>query len=123
MPPMYQDLQRRTTGRLRTVLALVGGSFLGIFMILFAVANDDWIVVSLPNSPWHSQPSQPAFEARLWAVMLASFLLGSAVTGAGVYLVRRVLALRTAGQKKRIDELERELEKTNRLLAATRKTM
>ena len=123
MLAVRQDIQRRTNSRIRMLLAFVGGSLFGIFMILFAVANGDWIVVSLPNSPWHSEPSHPAFESRLWAIMLVSFLLGSAITLIGVYLAQRMLKHRTAGYKKRIDELERELEKTNRLLAATRKTM
>ncbi len=110
-------------GRARAAVLLLCGTVAGIFLILFALANDDWIVLSMPNPPWYRDPSWPAFESRLWAVMLASFLLGLVSAGAGVYAFRRGAGIRKGRQKQRIDALERELDKTNRLLAATRKKM
>lgn len=109
--------------RVRTVFLLFAGTAVGFFLLLFIAANDAWVVVHLPNPPWHPDPSRPAFEARLWAIMVAAFLFGLGVAGAFLYPLRRIGGRRTHHQTSRIAELEEELEKTNRLLAATRKTL
>ena len=55
--------------------------------------------------------------------MLASFVLGLLSAAVVVYRIQQRRGHRATNQKKRIEELERELDKTNRLLAATRKKM
>ena len=60
---------------------MAAGVATGIFALLFATANDRWVLISLPTTPWHTEPSFPAFEARLWAVMLVSFLAGAILVG------------------------------------------
>jgi sterol desaturase/sphingolipid hydroxylase (fatty acid hydroxylase superfamily) len=110
-------------GKVRTVAVLLAGAFSVLFAMLFASVNDEWIVIQMPHPPWRPEPSWSAFEARLWAVMAAGFVLGVLVASVGVYFYRRRMTRFTSQQAERIEELSRELDKTNRLLAATKKTM
>jgi uncharacterized integral membrane protein len=123
---MYQRRQNSTGdlgGKVRTAAVLLAGAFSVLFAMLFASVNDEWIVVQMPHLPWRPEPAWPAFEARLWAVMAAGFVLGILVASVGIYFYRRRMARITSQQAKRIEELDQALDKTNRLLAATKKNM
>jgi hypothetical protein len=91
----------------------------GLFCILFALANSEWVVFSLPAWPWREEVGWPVFETRLWAVMLVSAVLGGGLSGALLLLWRRVFSPRRDEESRRA-ALEREVERLNRLLAAKR---
>jgi hypothetical protein len=106
---------------LRTVFQITFGGMLGIFLLLFFMANDDWVVIRLPSAPWHNTPSWPVYEARLFGVMIIAFAVGVIFSGGIVYLLRRRDKRAAEIKQIRINELEAELEKANRLMAAANK--
>ena len=104
---------------MRTLIQIAIGVILGGFVLLFCMANDDWIVVHLPRLPWDSEPSVPIFEARVFVLMLASVGAGIVVSLFIGYFLRRRRRRREAEKDRKISALERELQKSNRLIAAT----
>lgn len=116
---------RRAQGTARrpaTVLAVLGGAALGAFFLLFAMANGAWTPVHMPNAPWAAVPSFAAFEARLWAIMLTCFVLGAGAA----FLLASVVQARSRRaadeQRRRIEELEGEIARLDRLIAVRRDT-
>ena len=105
----------------RAAIQIVFGGMLGIFLLLFFMANDDWVVIHLPSAPWQNTPSFPLYEVRLFGVMLISFFLGAAFFGFLTYLFGRRQKRLARIKQDRINELESELEKANRLMAAAHK--
>ncbi len=103
-----------------TTLVIVG-VVISVFAILFAIVNDQWVVIKIPTAPWRENPSKAAFEAQLWAVIAVSFSLGVFST----LIVRTVLfrhdgspPKNTASTQARVRQLEEELEHTKHLLAS-----
>jgi hypothetical protein len=96
------------------------GVVLGIFVLFFLLANDAWVVINVPNAPWDPEPGWAAFEARLAAVMAASFVVGAVAA----VLLYRLLGgedrRRSRRDRARIEELEGELKNVSRLLASSR---
>ena len=79
-----EDEQHRARQRkTRSLPLLVIGSLFGVFILLFGMANDDWVVIHFPSAPWSSEPAWPMFESRLWAVMLVGYIVG--VAGAWIH--------------------------------------
>jgi predicted lysophospholipase L1 biosynthesis ABC-type transport system permease subunit len=111
-----------TPQKTRALPLLIMGSVLGAFVLLFGMANDDWVVIHFPSAPWSSEPAWAMFETRLWAVMLASLVLGVAGTWIIALVARSKWTKMATRSQDRIQALEREIEKTNRLLSATRKS-
>ena len=113
-----RGIQRKTRG----LPILIIGSLFGAFVLLVGMANDDWVVVYFPSAPWSIAPPWPMFEARLWAIMMVALSVGMA----GAWIVALILRSRwtkmATKSQDRIQALEREIEKTNRLLSATRKS-
>lgn len=103
---------------MRAIIQIVFGGMLGIFLLLFFMANDDWVVIRLPSLPWYNTPSFPVFEVRLFGIMLICFFSGAMFFGILTYLLGRRQKKMARLKQKRIDELESELEKANRLMAA-----
>jgi uncharacterized integral membrane protein len=105
--------------RIRPAIPLILGACLGIFMLMFAMANDTWVIINLPGLPWKKPPVLPIVEVRLWGVILASFLGGAGTVGiiASIALLKKSRAFKAASR--RVKDLENDVEKVNRLLAAT----
>jgi len=105
---------------MRIVLLAITGVILGVFAILFMIANNSWVIVRIPSAPWSLEPAATAFESRSSAIMLTSFLTGC--------LTISILWRRTRmEQKKRehanllhIEQLQKQLQKADRLLASSR---
>ena len=96
---------------MRATFQIVLGGIIGIFLLLFFMANDDWVTIRMPSVPWHSSPSWPAYEARLFAVFLVSFVLGGGVFAFVAALMTRRRQQIHKVQQQRIEALEKELEK------------
>ncbi len=116
---------RKQPGRTRRkhrlfLLWVAGGAFLGIFTLLFAVANDAWTVIRLPNLPWSPEPSVAVLEARLWGIMLTCFAAGIFVTLVAALWIGIEHRRQAARDRRRIKDLEAEITNLDRLVAATR---
>jgi hypothetical protein len=88
--------------------------------LMFALANDDWIVVRFPTPPWSPAPSTPIFEARLFAIMLACLAVGALAASA---LWRHALASarrRSEIESARSRAMEAELTALGRLVSSER---
>ena len=90
------------------------------FALLFALANDEWIVMRLPTLPWNAAPSVAVFEARLFAVMLASLALGALLASLAWWRVNTRLKRRFAAEGARSERMESELEALGRLVSTAR---
>lgn len=103
-----------------TIVIAVAGTFLGLFLLLFAIVNDPWVPIHMPSVPWSTKPPFALFEAQLFAIMGVCFLVGAL----GAVLLLHILRINRANDSKlqqmRIKELEDELESIHRLLAITR---
>ncbi|MCU0660768.1 MAG: hypothetical protein MUC50_00400 [Myxococcota bacterium] len=107
-------MSRLSQSRPAQVALAVCGALLGAAALLFGLANNRWVVLSLPTPLFEASAGRPVFEARLWAVMLVSFLLGLAsALGIGLYYHRRTRML-----VRRAAALEEELGQARRLLAS-----
>ena len=116
---------RKQPGRTRRnhrlfFLWVAGGAFLGIFTLLFAVANDAWTVIRLPSAPWSPEPSVAMFEAKLWAIMLTCFAAGAFVAFVVALWIGIEHRRQVARDRRRIKDLEAEITNVDRLVAATR---
>jgi hypothetical protein len=114
----YSAVQQKT----RLFPLLIVGAIIGGFVLLLGMANDDWVVISFPSAPWSNDPAWPMFEARLWSVMLVGLSLGGIGAWILALISRARLTRRNRDSEARVRALEEELEKTNRLLSATRKS-
>jgi uncharacterized membrane protein YciS (DUF1049 family) len=113
-----QPSAKKPDKRMSAIL-MAAGVVLGIFALLFAMANNDWVIISIPNPPWKTEPSLAAFEARLWATMLVCFAVGAVFAGvitAVVYIKHRKKAV---GEIIKLKELETEIKNLSRLLDAS----
>jgi hypothetical protein len=108
---------------MRAVLQIGFGVMLGGFVLLFCMANDDWVVIHMPLAPWNADPSVPVFETRLFALMLTCLGAGILVTAFFVYFLKMFQRTGQLEKEKKIAALENELAKANRLLAATSKNL
>lgn len=88
--------------------------------LLFALANDEWVVIRLPTMPWNAAPSVAVFEARLFAVMLASLALGALLASLAWWRVNARLKRRFAAEGARSERMESELEALGRLVSTAR---
>jgi hypothetical protein len=103
-------------------LLLIAAAAAGVlwFALLFALANDDWVVLRLPTMPWNAAPSVAVFEARLFAVMLASLTLGALLASLAWWRVNARLKRRFAAEGARSKRMESELEALGRLVSTAR---
>jgi hypothetical protein len=108
---------------MKTILQIGFGVLLGGFVLLFCMANDDWVVIHLPLAPWNVKPSIPVFETRLFALMLACFGTGIFLSVFFVYFLKMMQRTGQLEKDRKIAALENELAKANRLLSATSKNM
>jgi hypothetical protein len=105
---------------LRLLLIAAAGTGLLWFALLFALANDEWVVLRLPTMPWNAAPSVALFEARLFAVMLASLTVGALLTSLAWWRVNARLKRRFAAEGARSQRMESELEALGRLVSTAR---
>lgn len=113
--------RRERERRLRLIPLLIIGTVAGVFVLLFGMVNDEWIVISFPGAPWSNRFSWPAFEARIWAVMLVCYGVGAGTGWILWWFAKSGIQRRALDDEARIQSLEKELEKTHRLLSSTRK--
>ena len=107
--------------RALTLIALaLSGAIVGMFLLLFALVNNSWVVISLPSAPWSTNPPIALFEARLFAIMGVSFAVGILLTILLVQVTKKLTKQNHEHQAMRIEELEQELTSIHRLLAMTR---
>ena len=104
---------------MKTLIQIAIGVILGGFVLLFCMANDEWVVVHLPRLPWDSEPSVPVFEARVFSLMLASVGAGIVISLFIGYFLRLRRKGRELEKDRKIKALEQELQKAGRLMAAT----
>lgn len=104
---------------MKTAFQISLGVLLGVFVLLFCMANDDWIVIHLPLAPWNTEPSFPVFETRVFALMLACFAGGLVLSLFLAYFLKVRRRRRELEKDRKISALEIELEKANRLIART----
>ena len=107
---------------MRTIIQISIGVLLGVFVLLFCMANDDWVVIHLPLAPWSEKPSLPVFETRVFALMWACFFAGIVLCAFLGSLLRVRRLRRDAEKDRKMKSLEIELEKANRLIARTANT-
>jgi uncharacterized integral membrane protein len=113
MRPLAEKRSKKTLAAL-----IAAGVISGMFALLFAVANSDWVVVSIPSPPWEIKPFAAAFEARLWAIMLFCFFAGAVLAGLATIVVNIEHRKKAAQQGFRMKQLEGEIKNLNRLLEA-----
>lgn len=121
MIPM--GVREKIRKRKRTIsffILAVSGAIIGLFLLLFALVNNVWVVVNIPSAPWSTTPPTPLFEARLFAIMGVSFAVGILLTVLIFLVTRKNNAQTNMEQELRIKELEQELSSIHRLLAITR---
>jgi hypothetical protein len=106
---------------MRTAIQITFGVLLGGFILLFCMANDDWVVIHLPLAPWDAEPSFPIFEARVFALMLACLAVGLCLCFFLSFFLRVKRRNRDLEKEQKFAALEKELEKANRFIAATTK--
>jgi ABC-type antimicrobial peptide transport system permease subunit len=104
---------------MKTLFQIGFGVLLGGFILLFCMANDDWVIIRLPRAPWHAEPSFPFFETQIFVLILAGFGAGILSSLFPAYFFRRRRKSRELEKDRKIAALEIELAKANRLLAAT----
>jgi hypothetical protein len=90
------------------------------FILMFALANSDWIVVRLPTAPWSASPSNAAFEARSFAIMLTSFALGATVVSLLWRHAFTALKRRFQLERAHAESMESELAALGRLVSSER---
>lgn len=90
------------------------GALLGVAGLFFGLANSRWVVISVPTPLFEETASRPAFEARLWAVMLVCFLFGLLAALGGLVHYRR----RAREMAQRAAAVQEELAEVRRLLAS-----
>lgn len=103
-----------------SIVIAITGTFLGLFLLLFAIVNDSWIPIYMPSVPWSTKPPFALFEAQLFAIMGVCFSFGVASTAVLFYMLKTKRVNDPSFQQMRIKELEDELESIHRLLAITR---
>ena len=106
------------TPHVKALVAAIAGAVLGIFALFFIIANDSWVVVNIPSAPWSPDPSWAAFEATVSAIILVSFAAGLVAMSIAWFVVLREQRKKRAGERKRTERLENELENLNRLVAS-----
>lgn len=111
---------RRARSPARMALFACLAAVAGWFALLFALANDDWTVIRMPTMPGNPAPSVAAFEARLYAVMLASLSAGALIASFAWWRARSRLARRCAAESARAKRMESELAVLGRLVSTTR---
>jgi hypothetical protein len=90
------------------------------FALMFAISNDDWVVIRLPTMPWDAAPSVALFEARLSAVMFVSALIGASIASLAWWRANARLRRRFAAEGARSERMESELEALGRLVSSAR---
>lgn len=117
---MKQTVTKPTKTQVRSRTGLwavfVLGIAVGIFCLLFAAVNNDWIVIKIPEFPWKTSPYSVAFETRIWAVILTSFSAGVVTVGFAYLKARHRWATRFSAEKRRAAQAEERLEKLNKLV-------
>lgn len=108
----------RSTSWVWTIFVL--GIAVGVFILLFAAANSDWIAIRLPTLPWRATPYTAAFEAKVWGVVLVSFCAGAATAGFAYLKARMRWKKRLAAEKRRVAELDEKLEKLNKAMVESK---
>ena len=110
----------RTRGPLRMALYAGAAAVALWFALMFALANDDWVVLRLPTMPWNAAPSVAVFEARLFAVMLVSLGGGALIASLAWWRANSHLERRFAAEGARTARMESELAALGRLVSTTR---
>ena len=105
---------------LRLTLIAAGAAAALWSALMFALANDDWVVLHLPTMPWNAAPNVAVVEARLFAVMLASLVAGAALASLAWWRVNALLKHRFAVEGARAQRMESELAALGRLVSTTR---
>lgn len=106
--------RQRPLPRSILIAVVLAGTTLCGSAVLFALANSQWVVVNLPAPLLDTSVTSPAFEARLWAIMLTCFGLGLSAAAAFILLtLRRARAL-----SRQNATLDSELAQLRRLLAS-----
>lgn len=108
----------RSPLRLLVIAALVAPALWSGLM--FAIANDDWVVIRWPTMPWNAAPSTALFEARLSAVMFVSALIGASAASLAWWRASSRLKRRFAAEGARSERMESELEALGRLVSTAR---
>ncbi|MCP4603602.1 MAG: hypothetical protein GY847_24305 [Proteobacteria bacterium] len=107
-------------GRLIAFAVALGVLIIGVFALLFAMVNNTWVVINVPNAPWSPRPTLAAFEAKMWGILLVCLAIGASVSGLVVFFSGFEQRRIAAQYLSRVTELEAELENVKRLLAVTR---
>lgn len=112
----------RARQKRRTIMIAVAaaGVLLAVFVLLFLLVNDAWVVIHVPHAPWEPEAGWAAFEARLAAVMVVSFLLGAVCAALAYRFLGGESRKKSSRDQDRIAELESELKNVSRLLASSR---
>ena len=105
---------------LRLLLIAVAATAALWCALLFSLANDDWVVLHLPTMPGNAAPNVAVFEARLFAVMLASLAIGAAVASLAWWRVNARLKRSFAAEGARSVRMETELAALGRLVSTAR---
>jgi len=105
---------------LRLLLIAVASAAAMWCALLFALANDDWVVLRWPTMPWNATPRVTLFEARLFAVMLASLAIGVAIASLAWWRVNARLKRSFAAEGARSVRMEAELAALGRLVSTAR---
>ena len=110
----------KTRGPLRMALYAGAAAVALWFALMFALANDGWVILRLPTMPWSAAPSVAVLEARLFAVMLASLGGGALLASLTWWRASSHLKRRFAAEGARAARMESELAALGRLVSTTR---
>jgi len=103
-------------GKVLVGLVVVVLVALGLYITLFILGNSSWAVVRIP-----ALPQDILYESQVWAIILISFGIGLALSWVHGAVGRWVLRRRRVQLDRRIEELEREVERLGKLAMAAQK--
>jgi hypothetical protein len=95
------------------------GVFIAIAILLFILENNQWTPIYIPSAPWHANHIASGFEIKVNALIIISFLTGSASVSLLWHILLKTLKNELQHRRNDITELKQELQKTEKLITSS----